>query len=263
VPLTGAAAADLVELADPPTGARLLDVGTGTGVAAAAAKERLGAEGTVVAVDLAPNMLAVGARKRPGISFAAADAVDLPFLAATFDVVTANFLIALVTRYDTVLFDMIRVLKPGGRIALTWWGTGQDEYQKTWRALCEEAVGQEMLDDAVAGMMPWNDRFSERASFDETLRNAGLHPVRIEAREYRAQMSREDYLVHRSTSASGRFVRRMLGEDGWRRFMDRARAEYAERFPEQLNDFRDVLIAVGTKAADGLQQQDVQGAHRR
>jgi hypothetical protein len=38
---------------------------------------------------------------------------------------------------------------------------------------------------------------------------------------------------------------------------------FAERFPERLTDFRDVLLALGTKATDGLQQEDSQGlAHR-
>jgi ubiquinone/menaquinone biosynthesis C-methylase UbiE len=263
VPLTGAAAGDLVALAAPPAGGRLLDVGTGTGIAAAAARAAFGDGGLVVGADLAVDMLMVGARKRPGIHFVAADAIDLPFPRESFDVVTANFVIALVKKYDTVLFDMIRVLKTGGRLALTWWGSGTDEFQRTWRSLAEEAVGQEMLDDAVNDVMPWSGRFADRASFEETLRDAGLHPVRIEQREYRIQMSREDYLLHRSTSAVGRFLRGMLGEEGFAAFMDRARAVYAERFPEQINDFRDVLLAVGTKASDGLAQQDVQGSRRR
>ncbi|MFN2543746.1 MAG: class I SAM-dependent methyltransferase [Actinomycetota bacterium] len=263
VPLTSAAAADLVALAAPEPGQRLLDVGTGTGVAAQAASHAVGAGGIVVGADLSVDMLGVGARKRPGARYVAADAIDLPFRGQAFDVVTANFLIALVPKYDTVLFDMIRVLKPGGHLALSWWGKGQDEFQRTWRELAEEAVGQELLDDAIKGVMPWNDRFADRHSFEETLRDAGLHPVRVEAREYRVQMALEDYLVHRATSAAGRFIRNMLGEEGWNRFLARARAVYAERFPAQINDFRDVLLAVGTRASDGLQQQDVQGSTRR
>jgi hypothetical protein len=37
----------------------------------------------------------------------------------------------------------------------------------------------------------------------------------------------------------------MLGETGWTSLMDRTRATFAERFPDPLNDFRDVIIAVG------------------
>ena len=260
--LTGAAAGDLVELVSPPRGCHLLDVGTGTGVAGAAAGDAVGPDGVVVGADISFDMVHVGTRERPRVRFVVADAVDLPFPNESFDVVTANFLIALVPAYDTVLFDMIRVLTPGGRLGLTWWGKGEDEFQRRWRALCEEAVGQEMLDDAVAQIMPGDERFADRASFEQTLRDAGLHPVRIEPREYRIQMSRQDYLLHRSTSATGRFVHGMLGEDGWEAFMHRAQSAFADEFPEQVNDFRDVNLAVGTKAADGLQQQDVQGSRR-
>jgi hypothetical protein len=43
----------------------------------------------------------------------------------------------------------------------------------------------------------------------------------------------------------GRFVRKMLGESGWASLMERTRAVFADRFPDPLNDFRDVLVAVG------------------
>ena len=111
--------------------------------------------------------------------------------------------------------------------------------------------------------MPHRGRFSDKHKLEETLRDAGLHPVRVEAREYKLGLSREDYLQGRAGSVSGRFIKDMLGDDGWRSFLDRARAVFEERFPERLTDFRDVLLAVGTKARDGLQQEDSQGrAHR-
>jgi hypothetical protein len=41
----------------------------------------------------------------------------------------------------------------------------------------------------------------------------------------------------------------MLGEDGWTAFRTRVRAVFAERFADPLNDFRDVILAVGTREA--------------
>jgi hypothetical protein len=38
----------------------------------------------------------------------------------------------------------------------------------------------------------------------------------------------------------------MLGEAGWTSLMERTRAAFAERFPDPLNDFHDVVVAVGT-----------------
>ena len=39
----------------------------------------------------------------------------------------------------------------------------------------------------------------------------------------------------------------VLGESGWQAFMERARTTFAEQFPDPLNDFREVILAVGTR----------------
>ena len=57
----------------------MLDVGTGTGVAAQAAAD---AGARAVGVDPSIGMLEVGRRARPTIPFVAADAIDLPFATA-------------------------------------------------------------------------------------------------------------------------------------------------------------------------------------
>jgi hypothetical protein len=43
----------------------------------------------------------------------------------------------------------------------------------------------------------------------------------------------------------GRFARNMLGESSWASFLERARTTFADRFPDPLNDFHDVIVAVG------------------
>ena len=62
-------------------------------------------------------------------------------------------------------------------------------------------------------------------------------------------MTREDYLVGKETSPTGRFLRYTLGEESWGAFRARAREVFSEMFPETFNDFRDVVLAVGTKPA--------------
>jgi trans-aconitate methyltransferase len=147
------------------------------------------------------------------------------------------------------LFDILRVLKPGGRLAVSAWSEREDEFQRTWRELVEGVTTHELLQDALDRAIPWEVRFRDPKRLEEALRDAGLHPVSVERREYRFQMSRDDYVLGRETATSGRFVRDMLGEEGFRAFGERARAVFAERFPDPLTDFRDVLLAVGTKPA--------------
>src|SRR5437763_7179687 len=100
-------AADLVAFAEIPDGGRLLDVGTGTGSVLEAAST-LDAFG----VDPSTAML----RHASGLR-AAADTINLPFRNDTFHAATAQFVLPLFTKLDTALFDIVRVLRPGGVLA--------------------------------------------------------------------------------------------------------------------------------------------------
>jgi ubiquinone/menaquinone biosynthesis C-methylase UbiE len=248
-PRTASVAADLVELARPPRGGRVLDVGAGTGSSTEAIQAAVGEEGLAVGVDSSLGMLAVAARVHPELRLVAAEAIDLPFPDATFDSVVGNFVIAHFTKYETALFDLLRVLKRGGSLAVSAWSEREDEFQRTWRELAEGVATHELLQDALDRAIPWEGRFSDAKRLDDALRQAGLHPVSVERREYRFQLSREDYVAGRETATSGRFLRDMLGEEGFRAFGERARQVFADRFPDPLTDFRDVLLAVGTKPA--------------
>jgi ubiquinone/menaquinone biosynthesis C-methylase UbiE len=243
-PVHQPAAVDLVEALGPPAPGGLLDVGSGTGVLAAAAQA---AGWTPVAgVDRSVPMLRLG-RPRGLDRVAAADAVDLPFRDATFAAVTAAFVLHLVTRYDTVLHDMLRVLRPGGRLGAATWVGAIDEFTGTWRSVAERHATKELLDDALRKAAPWQERFADPGRLEETLRDAGLRNVDVDRRSYRSSTTVADYLAGRETSAAGRFLRQILGEDLWERFRDAVGQAFRERFPDPIGDTNEVLLAVGTK----------------
>jgi ubiquinone/menaquinone biosynthesis C-methylase UbiE len=248
-PRTTHVARDQVELARVGPVARVLDVGAGTGASTQAAHDGVAATGLAVGIDSSLGMLLVGRSARAALRLVAAEAIDLPFRDATFDAVTANFVLSHFAKYETALYDMLRVMKPGGRLVASAWADQEDEFGKTWRELVESVTTHELLQDALDRAMPWEGRFRDPRALEDTLRQAGLRPVRVERREYRFEMSRDDYVAGRETAASGRFLRDMLGEGRYREFGDRARTVFAERFPEKITDFRDVLLAVGTKPA--------------
>jgi ubiquinone/menaquinone biosynthesis C-methylase UbiE len=237
-------ARDLVTLADLPPGACVLDVGTGTGVAAQVLAE---AGFATTGVDESIGMLEVGRRVRPGLGLVAGHTIDLPFRAGAFDAVVGTFVLAHFTKVDTALFDLMRVLKPGGRVAFSSWADGVDAYLQTWHELIETVVPREMLAPAYAEAAPGHERFKNRATVEEVLLAANLRHVRTEVAKYRWIYGRDEFLDGLSVWATGRFVREMLGERGWEDFMARARAEFALRFPDPLNDFREVVLAVATK----------------
>ena len=229
-------AADLVAFAEIPPDGRLLDVGTGTGAV-------LQAAGALAAFGVDPSAPML---KHAKGRVAAADTINLPFRDDTFHAATAAFVLPMFAKLDTALFDVIRVLRPGGTLAVATWEAGEDELQKTWRELAERAVGEEMMRDELRDVEPWSLVAGNKDRLEQALRDAGLHPVRVERRKYRLSISRDDYVTEKTTEASGRFVRAMLADE-WPEFLERARAAYAATFPESLVDFRDVLLAVGTK----------------
>jgi SAM-dependent methyltransferase len=246
-PRTALVSPDLVALAAPPAGGRALDVGTGTGVTAVAVADAMGPASLVVGIDPSIEMLRAGAGARPGPR-AAAQAIDLPFRDGTFDLVTATFVLQHFPKVETALFDILRVLRPDGRLALSTWADGRDELTTTWHGLIEEIVPHEILASTMDQVAPGRDRFRARAPIEEALLGAGLHHVRTEPAQYRFIYTIDEYVDSVASGAAGRFARDMLDDDEmWRSFLERARAVFAERFADPLNDFRDVILAVGTK----------------
>jgi len=122
---TQANAEDFTRRCGVKAGMRVLDVGCGTGNSAIPAA-RAGA--SVTGLDLAPNLLAQ-ARARAGreglkIRFDEGDMEDLPYGEAAFDLVLSMFGAMFGPRPDRVVAELVRVCRPGGRIALASWTPG-------------------------------------------------------------------------------------------------------------------------------------------
>jgi SAM-dependent methyltransferase len=105
-------------------GKRLLDVAAGDGNVAVAAA-RKGAD--VVAVDLAPRLVAAGRTRsegcRPAVDWRVGDAESLPLDDASFDCVASNFGIIHARDSRRVVDELDRVLRPGGVAAVTAWAS--------------------------------------------------------------------------------------------------------------------------------------------
>src|SRR4029077_17129976 len=116
--LTVHAAGALLDAAGGGAGTRGLDGGPGRGVGGGAG----GARGArVTAVDAEPSMAEAAARNVPGLDVRLAVLPDLPLPDGAFDAVTGNFVINAVGDPAAALAELRRVLRSGGRLALTCW----------------------------------------------------------------------------------------------------------------------------------------------
>lgn len=106
-----------VRLAAAATGGAALDVCCGTGDLARLHRARVGRRGGVVGLDFAGPMLDV-ARARGGARYVQGDAEALPVADGSFDAVTIAFGLRNVMRPDVALREMLRVLRPGGRLVV-------------------------------------------------------------------------------------------------------------------------------------------------
>ena len=107
----------------PRKGMRVLDLAAGTGTSSAAIAKH-GAH--VVAADFSEGMLAEGRKRHAGndlIEFVFADATALPFEDNSFDAATISYGLRNVHQPRKALAEMLRVVKPGGRIVIAEFST--------------------------------------------------------------------------------------------------------------------------------------------
>jgi SAM-dependent methyltransferase len=120
--ITTIPAAKLVKFARVASGQNILDVACGTGVVAGTAARR----GAIVSgLDLSPVLLERARHNADlagvSVAFTEGDAEALPYPDASFDVVLSQYGHIFAPRPGVVLAEMLRVLKPGGRIAFSTW----------------------------------------------------------------------------------------------------------------------------------------------
>ena len=106
----------VIALADLKPGARLLDIGAGTGDLSREAL-RQQPKASVVSADFTLEMMRVGQKLGP-LPFSAADALHLPFGDKSFEAVVSGFLMRNVTDLHKAVQEQYRILKPRGRIVI-------------------------------------------------------------------------------------------------------------------------------------------------
>jgi len=118
--------AKLVKLSGLKEGQKVLDCATGTGDLAIAFKKVVGSQGEVIGTDFCKEMLSYAPQKAQtqglNIQFELADVMNLPYADSLFDVASISFGIRNVADPKKSIFEMARVVKPGGKVMVLEFG---------------------------------------------------------------------------------------------------------------------------------------------
>lgn len=165
----------MVQAAGVRPGHRVLDVACGTGVLAREAARHLGEDGFVAGLDAGPGMLAVAGRLAPSIEWRLGAAESLPWDDNTFDAVVSQFGLMFFRDRPAAIREMLRVLVPGGRMAVAVWESlDNSEAYPIEVALLERLAGRPAA-DALRAPFVLGDRAALAALFQE----AGVTRVQV------------------------------------------------------------------------------------
>ena len=172
-------------VADLHPGETVLDLGSGAGADVLISARRVGPEGAAIGLDMTDEMLALArdnaaAAGVANVRFVKGYIEDIPLPAESVDVVISNCVINLSADKRRVLAEVARVLRPGGRFAVS------------------DVIADPGMDDATrADMQQWTGCIAGALTEDEfraALQDAGLVDVEIR-RTHRVHEHAESAIV--------------------------------------------------------------------
>lgn len=156
-------------------GEHVLDVACGTGILARTVAERVKETGAVVGLDINEGMLAVAARQAPHIQWQQGKAESLPFDNNSFDAVVSQFGLMFFEDRQTAIKEMVRVLKPGGRLAVVVW----DALDNTPGYAAMVKLLQKLFGDQVANGLRAPYKLGDVRVLQPLFSNANLTSVEV------------------------------------------------------------------------------------
>src|SRR6516225_1693143 len=155
-------------------GARVLDVGCGTGASALPAAARVGPTGKVIGIDLAERLLEIARHKAASrnlgnVAFHFGDMERFGYPDRHFDAVVCVFAIFFVPDMAMQLRELWRMVRPDGQLAITTWLPRVMEPAASvfWSAV------KELRPELYLGFNPW-DRITDPAPLRALLAEAGI-----------------------------------------------------------------------------------------
>ena len=169
---------EIIRQLKPKSGDMVLDVAAGTGESAIAIAALIG-KGKVVITDLAEGMLEIAREKaaRKGITnieTMACDVCELPFPDNTFDAISCRLGFMFFPDMLLATKEMMRVLKPGGRIATSVWNGPEKNF---WVTVSMGAIAKNMQLTPPTPGAPGMFRCAQKGLVADLFKQAGLKNI--------------------------------------------------------------------------------------
>lgn len=174
----------LVDLGEIKTGAKVLDVAAGRGALLFPAAAKVGATGHVTAIDFSPDMVRettndIESRKLHHAEIRHMDAEQMIFSDDSFDCVLCGFSLWMFAEPARVLREFYRVLRHGGRVALSTWAA--DNPSQTW---CHAVLRSYAPTPALRVTAPKDDsRYDTQLQLEAALQEASFGEIQITVEE--------------------------------------------------------------------------------
>jgi len=246
----------LVEAAQIGRCEQVLDVAAGRGAVLFPAARAVGRQGSLVGIDLSAQMVTELSQEVQGLGLANVrilemDAEKLEFPDATFDVVLVGFALFFFPQLAQALAEIRRVLKPGGRIAVSTWDASMD---KQWEVFFQAAQSHiaAYAPEKSAPFRPPSNNLESQAGLAQTLQAAGFGDVQVVYEEHDfVYPSFEAWWAalwtHWTRTALER-VEQVSGAEGLALFQqDLYQKMETIRQPDGIHQIFPVLIGVGRK----------------
>lgn len=190
-----------VNFADLPEGGRFLDIGSGTGVLAAALLAAV-EDARVIGIEPSNSYVAYSRARVPGqrASFEPGDALDIPFPDQQFDATLSLLILQELTDACKALDEMRRVTRLGGIVAASQWNfeNGMPMLALFWDAVTE-TLGTNHAREAAANCMKVD--CPDAKALARLWRQAGL--VEVETRLQEIEMAFESFEDYWAPFSSG------------------------------------------------------------
>lgn len=206
------------------SGEQVLDVACGTGLLTLEAARLVGPAGRVVGTDISGKMVDAARRRAlPNVTFQRMDAQKLDFPAASFDAVLCGLGLMYVPDPPAALSEMRRVLRPGGRLAITVWGE---------RSQCGWAPVFEIVEAQVASeVCPLFFRLGQQSQLADYCERAGLEV--FDCRRLKSTLA----YVDAQQACDAAFVGGPVAL-AWSRFDVEAKMRVSERYVSAIEPWR-------------------------